>query len=282
MIYGDAYKEYPEEYPGVFDIHTSSKNFEEIDSIVGFGLVPEKDQGKAVDYDDAFAGYSKRFTHTTYGLAFNVTRELWEDEQYGKIKKLPQALAKSVRQTVELSCANVLNRAFNVSYPCPDALELCSLLHPLKLGGTWANELAVAADFDVTSLEAALVGIQSFVDERGLKMYAQPRKLIIHPNDVFQAKQVLKSAQLPGTANNDINPAQDILPEGFVSLHWLSDTDAWFVKTDVPNALVMFWRRRPEFTRDNDWASENGLFKTTYRMSEGPGDPRGIYGSPGA
>lgn len=282
LIYGLEYKEYPEEYSLVFDGMTSSKAYEEIDSMVGFGLVPTKDEGKSIEYDEAFAGFSKRYTHVEYGLGFNVTRPLWEDEQYGKIKKLPTALAKSVRQTVEILHANVLNNAFNSSYPCPDAKELCATDHPLKLGGTFANELATAADFDVTSLEAALIGIQNFVDDRGLKMFAQPRKLVIHPNDVFMAKQVLKSAQLPGTANNDINPAQDIIPEGYAALHWLTDSDAWWIKTDVANALISIWRRRPEFTRDNDWESENGKFKTTFRLIQGPGDPRGIYGSPGA
>jgi len=135
---------------------------------------------------------------------------------------------------------------------------------------------------DITSYEQALIDIQAFVDDRGLKVMALPKKLVVHPDNLFQAQIILKSAQLPDTANNDYNPAMNTMPGGVVVMHWLTDSDAWFIKTDCPNGLMYIWRRQPEFTRDNDFDSENAKFKTTFRCSSGWTDPRGIFGSPGA
>lgn len=281
-IYGDAYKDFPEEYSAIFNMETSKKKTETDVGLTGFGLVPEKPEGQAITYDTAFQGLEKQYTHLAYGMGFSVTREMFEDDLYRKIKGMPAGLARSVRHTIEILGANHLNRAFSNSYVGADGVELCSELHTTQAGGTYRNELDVAADLDITSYEQMLVDIHTqFIDDRGLKLAVQPKCMIIHPSNIFQAEQILKSAQLPGTANNDYNPAQGTMPGGFKVMHWLTDEDAWFVLTDVPNGLNWFWRRTPEFTKDNDWETENAKFKTTFRCSSGWTDPRGIFGSPG-
>jgi hypothetical protein len=283
-IYGDAYNDYPEEYSKVFEVDTSSKNFEQDQSLTGLGLAAVKGQGSSISYSDAINGYTKTYTHTTYGLGFMITRELWEDALYRNIKGMPKALARSVRQTVEYLAANHFNYAFTASsaYYGSDSKELCATDHPLIGGSTGRNELSTAADLDITSYEQALIDIQTFVDDRSLKVAAKPRRMIIHPSNVFQAQMILKSSMLPDTANNNYNPAQGTMPGGYVVMHWLTDEDAWFIQTDVPNGMTWLWRRRPEFTKDNDFDSENAKFKTTFRCSSGWSDWRGIFGSPGA
>ena len=279
-IYGLEYSQYPEEYSKVFNIETSSKAFEEDLNMSGFGLIPTKSQGSGVTYDTAYQGWTNRYTHATYGMGFMVTREMYEDDLYRKMKLLPRALARSVRQSIETMAANVLNRAFSGSYTGGDGKELCATDHVLIAGSTYSNELATAADFDVTSYEQALIDIQAFVDDRGLKMAARPKMLVGPPNLDWQFQMVLKSEKTPDNANNAYNPAKGTIP--YTIMHWLTDTDAWFILTDVPNGLNYFWRRRPEFTNDSDFDSENAKYKTTYRCSVGWTDPRGIFGSPGA
>ena len=283
-IYGDAYTSFPEEYTQVFEIDSSTKSYEYDLSVSGLGLVPEKAQGQPISYDTAYQGYKKTYTHVTYGMGFMVTREMYEDDQYRVIKGMPKGLARSTRHSIELLAANILNYGFTGSsaYYGSDSKELCATDHPLIGGGTFSNELATSADLDITSYEQALIDIQKFTDDRGLKIYAKPMKLIIPPELSFQAQMILKSSQLPDTANNNYNPAQGTMPGGFTTMHWLTDTDAWFIKTDVPNGLTFIWRRRPDFGQDNDFDSENAKYKTTYRCSLGWTDPRGVFGSPGA
>jgi len=283
-IYGDEYNEYAEEYSKVFEIDSSTKNKEYDQSLTTMGLAQIKNQGQSISYADPMNGYKKTYTHVTYGLGFTVTREMWEDALYRNIKGMPKALARSVRQTVEFLAASNLNYAFTASaaYYGSDGKELCATDHPLINGGTGRNELSTSADLDITSYEQALIDIQTFTDDQSLKMAAKPRLMIIHPSNVFQAQMILKSSQLPDTANNNFNPAQGTMPGGYVVMHWLTDEDAWFIKTDVPNGLTWIWRRRPEFTNDNDWESENAKYKTTFRASSGWSDWRGLFGSPGA
>jgi phage major head subunit gpT-like protein len=283
-IYGDSYNDYPEEYSKVFAVDSSSKNKEYDQEISTLGLVPVKTQGSGISYSDPSEGYKKTYTHTAYGLGFQITRELWEDALYRNIKAMPSALARSVRQTVEYLAASHLNYAFTASaaYYGSDGKELCATDHPLSTGATSSNELSTAADLDITSYEQALIDIQGMVDSSGLKIAARPKRLIVAPANVFQAQMILKSSMLPDTANNNYNPAQGTMPGGYVVMHWLTDDDAWFIQTDIPNGLTWFWRRRPEFTKDNDWDSENAKFKTTFRASSGWSDWRGIFGSPGA
>lgn len=279
-IYGDAYQDYPEQYSAIFGVENSTKNKEETLSMTGFGLVPTKAQGQGITYDDAFQGYKGTLTHSTYGMGFIVTREMFEDDQYNKINGLPKALARSVRHTIETHAANVLNRAFNSSYTGADAKELCATDHPLIAGGTFKNELTTAADLSMTSFEQALIDIGDLVDDRGLLVAAKGKKLVIPSELTWTAKQLLGSDKDPETANNAINPANGMMD--FSVNNFLTDPDAWFITTDVPNGLVFYWRRRPEFTKDNDFDSENAKWKTTFRCSMGWDDPRGIFGSPGA
>ena len=266
-VYGVEYKQYKEEYSMVFELDTSEKAEEKDFGLSGFGLTSVKNEGKAITYDELVRGFTKTYSHVTYSLGFIITREMYEDDLYRQMKARPKALGRSVRQSIETLAANVLNNGFSGNYLGGDSKALCATDHPLRGGGTGSNRFTNGADLDVTSFEDALI---------------MPQKLSSHPNDAFQAQIILKSAQLPGTANNDVNPAQGLLPGGYVVMHWLTDPDAWFVKTDVTNGLMFFWRRRPEFGSDNDWETENAKYKTTYRHSQGWTDWRTIYGSPGA
>ena len=280
-IWGDTYKQYPEEFTKIFAVDSSSRSYEEDHGITSLGLVPQKAEGKGVSYDTIYDGYTTRYTHLTYGLGFMVTREMVEDDLYRKIRQAPSALAKSNRHTIEIIAQNILNNSFSTAGA--DAVPMISASHPLRGDGLFSNTPTVAADFDVVSLEQALIDIQlNWVDDRGLKVVARPMKLICHANNDFQAKMVLKSAGLPDTANNNINPAQGILPGGHEVLHWLTDPKAWWIQTDVDNGLTFFWRRRPEFTEDTDYDSENAKYKTTMRFSVGYTNPRCLYGSAGA
>jgi hypothetical protein len=195
------------------------------------------------------------------------------------MKKLPKALARSVRHTVEILGANILNNGFSGSYLGADAVALFSTSHPLLGGGTWANRPAVDADLSMTSYEQALIDIQAFVDDRGLLVVARPKKLVVTINNDWTCQQLLKSEYDPETNFNAINPAKGTIP--YMVGHWLTDPDAWFIITDVPDGIVFYWRRRPKFTQDNEFSSENGLWKTTFRCIQGWDDPRGAYGSSG-
>jgi len=280
IVYGDSYNDYPEEYTEAFEVDTSTKATEKDFSVSGFGLAQQKGEGQDVYFDEMYKGFSTTYTHLEYALGFAVTRIMYEDDLYRQIKSRPQALARSVRHTVEILSANILNNAFTSGLG-GDGVVLCSASHPIKTG-TLSNLMSPTATFSVTSFEQALIDIQGWTDDRGLKIRVLPKKLIVSPSDAFQAQIVLKSAKMPGTADNDVNPAMNYLPNGYTVMHFLTDTDAWFLKTDQPNGLMFFWRRRPEFTRDNDFKSDNALFKTTLRCSQGWTDWRGLYGSAGA
>ena len=199
---------------------------------------------------------------------------------YNKINALPTALARSGVHTVEITAANILNRAFNSTYTGADAKEMCATDHPLLDGGTLSNELTTSADLSMTSMEQALIDISNFTDDRGLQIPAKPRQLIVPPELEWTAQQLLKSEKDPESANNAINPAKGIMP--YTVNHFLTDTDAWFIQTDIPNGLVFYWRRRPSLTKDNDMDSDNAKFKSTMRFICGWDDPRQIFGSPGA
>lgn len=284
QIWGDEFDSFQEEYSKFMNIESSSRNYEEDHSISGLGVVPEKSEAGGIRYDTMYNGYTKRYTHITYGLGFSVSREMVEDDLYRKMKNMPKALAKSVKETTEILGANILNRAFSSSYVGGDAVALCSASHPTYGGGgTFSNMPSTTADLDITSFEQALIDIQvNFIDDRGNKIRVLPQKLLIHPANAFMAEKILKSAQEPDTANNAINPARGALSGGYETLHWVTDTDAWFILTNQTNGLNWFWRRRPEFTQDNDFDTENAKYKTTFRASAGWTNPRCIYGSAGA
>lgn len=282
--YGLAYNEYPVEFTDIFDEESSGLAFEEDVGISGFGLAAEKPEGRGIEYDDARQGFIDRYVHTVYALGFMITREMYEDGIAGTVAlKRAKALAFSMRQTKEILGANILNRAFNSSYLFGDGVELCSLLHPNVAGGTWANELATPADLSEASLEQACIDIANFTNDRGLRIAVRPMKLIINVNNTFESTRILKSELRQGTTDNDLNAirALGMIPEVVIN-HYLTDTDAWFIKTDIPDGLKWFNRRSEEFDTDNDFDTENARFKSTFRASWGCTDKRGVFGSPGA
>lgn len=282
--YGMKYAEYPVEHLDIFDKYTSSKAFEEDVGAAMFGLAAVKTEGGSISYDSAEQAFIDRYTHVTYGLGFIITREMHDDGISATVAlRRASALAFSIRQTAETVAANVLNRAFNSSYTFGDGLELCSTGHVNQSGGTWSNEPATAADLSEASLEQACIDIAGFTNDRGLKIAVRPMKLIIPKELVFEASRVLDSALRPGTADNDINALKKagMIPE-IVANHYLTDTDAWFIKTDCPDGMKYFERRAPGFDIDNDFDTENAKFKATFRASWGCTDKRAIYGSPGA
>jgi len=279
-FFGAQYKEHSEEYREIFSIEKSSKNYEEDTKLAGFGLAPVKTEGSGVSYDTETQGYTKRYTHTVYGLGYVVTEEEMEDNLYEQVsRKRIKRLAFSMRQTKEIVAANVLNRAFNSSYTGGDAKELLATDHP-SLGGTFQNELTTAADLSEAALEDLVILVGQAKNERGLNIALRPTKLIIPINLMFEAKRILKSELQSGTANNDINALRGMFD--FSVNHYLTDTDAWFLKTDCPEGMRMFERRALAFTQDNDFDTSNAKAKATMRFSVGWSDPLGMFGSAGA
>jgi len=282
--YGDAYKDWASEWDKIFPTFKSKRSYEEDVSYSGLGLASVKTQGAALTYDDMRQGFTTRYSHVVYALGFIITREMYEDDLYGIIgKKKAGALAKSMRQTKETVAANVLNRAFTSTYTGGDGKELCATDHPNVAGGTFANELTTAADLSEAALEQATIDIAAFTDDRGLKMAARPTKLVIPPQLMFEAHRILKSSLQVDTANNNANALKDMgIVRDIIVNHYLTDSDAWFLLTDVNDGLKHFERRPDAFEMDNDFDTENAKFKATARYSFGWSDPKGIYGSPGA
>lgn len=279
-FFGAQYKEHPEEWREIYEVEKSSKNYEEDTKLTGFGLAPEKTEGGSVSYDTETQGYTKRYRHTVYGLGYVVTQEEMEDNLYEIVsRRRIKRLAFSMRQTKEIVGANVLNRAFNSSYTGGDGKELLATDHP-SLAGNFQNELTTAADLSEAALEDMVILIGQAKNERGLSIALRPKKLIIPINLMFEAKRILKSELQSGTANNDINALKGMFD--YSVNHYLTDTDAWFIKTDCPNGMQWFERRALDFTRDNDFDTENAKAKATMRFSNGWTDPLGMYGSAGS
>lgn len=282
--YGAAYDEYPVEYLKLFDKNSSKRNFEEDVGQSGFGLASEKSEGGAISYDTARQGFTTRYTHVVYGLGFVITREMVEDDLYETIgKKKAQALAFSMRQTKEIVAANVYNRAFTAGYTGGDGSILCVSSHPNIAGGTQSNVIATAADLSEAALEQACIDIAGFTDDRGNAIAVRPKQLIIPRQLIWEAKRILGTDGRVDTPNNDLNALKTLgsIPE-VVANHYLTDTDAWFVRTDARDGMKYFERRADEFTMDNDFDTENAKFKATGRYVFGWSDWRGVYGSAGA
>jgi hypothetical protein len=282
--FGRSYDEHPVEWKMIFDEETSDKNYEEDVQTTGFGLAPVKAQAGSVSYDSESQGYTKRYTHVVYGLGYIVTEEELEDNLYEEVsKKRSKALAFSMRQTEEIVAANVLNRAFNTSYTGGDGKAMIVSDHP-TLTGNQSNVLTTAADLSEASIEDLCIQIMNATNSRGLKISVMPRKLIVAPNEAFNAERIVKSSLQAGTANNDLNAIKNmgIFPDGVTVNHYLTDTDAWFIKTNVPNGLTRFTRRALKFAQDNDFDSANAKAKATVRFSVGWTDWLGVYGTPGA
>jgi len=283
--WGRFYNEHPEEYKDLFDMDSSTQNYEEDVQATGFGLAPVKDQGGSISYDSETQGYVTRYTNVTYGLGYIVTREEMEDNLYEKVSKTRvQALAYSMRQTKENIGANIYNRAFDSNYAGGDGTELCATDHPDSIGGTYSNELATASDLNETSLEDMMIQIMGATGPKGLKIQLMGDCLIVPRQEFYNAHRIMKSVLQNDTANNAVNALKvtNALPGGIKMNHYLSDADAWFVKTNCPNGLKHYMRRGIEFTKDNDFNTENALAKATERYSFGWTDPRSLYGTPGA
>ena len=282
--YGKAYNEYSTEYNKLFDTFKSSKAFEEDVGVSSFGLAVIKPEGSPIQMDSERQAFITRYSHVVYALGFIITREIMEDDQYDVVgQRKAQGLAYSMRQTKEVVAANVYNRAFNSSYTGGDAKELLATDHPNFAGGTWANELTTAADLSEAALEQACIDIAGFTNDRGLLIAAKPKTLVIPRQLMFEAKRILGSDGQVYSADNTLNAIKTmgLIPEVVVN-HYLTDTDAWFIKTDVPHGMKHFERRADGFDMDNDFDTENAKFKATARYSFGWTDPRGLFGSPGA
>ena len=248
--------------------------------VTGFGLVPKKTEGAAAAYDDFYQGFDKRYTHDTYALTYRVTLEMVEDERYQIMGKMPRALGRSMRATVETDGANMFNNGFDSSYTGPDGKELFATDHPLIGGGTQKNELTTAADLSDTSYEQALIDLSDTTDDRGILLNLVPKKLLYPTELEWTVRKLFKSEQDPDTANNAYNPAQDFTLE-FVQWPYLTDPDAWFIVCDEHEAN-WFWRVQPDHYRGNDFDTDDLKFKIRARWTRGWSVPWGMFGSPGA
>jgi hypothetical protein len=283
-LFGLEYQNYDKEHAEIYDIETSDRAFEEEVMLSGFGEAPVKTEGAGVAYDNAQEVYTARYTHETIALAFSLTEEAVEDNLYDRLSgRYTKALARSMAQTKQIKAAAVLNGAFTTSVG-GDGKPLCADDHPTLSGPNLRNELAVPADLSETSLEQALIDIAAFTDERGMKIAIQGLKLIIPKELMFTADRIMKSTLRVGTADNDINAVRNMgmVPQGYTVNHYLTDPDAWFIKTDAPNGMKMFERVSMKTGFEGDFDTGNVRYKARERYSFGFSDPRGMFGSPGA
>lgn len=282
--WGKSYSEYPVEWDKLFDKNTSRKQFEEDVGISSFGLASVKAEGAPITYDSERQSFITRYVHTVYASGFIITREIYEDDQYDVVgQRKAQGLAFSMRQTKEVIGANVYNRAFTAGFVGGDGVTLLNSAHPNFAGGTWSNLLAVPADLSEAALEQACIDIAGFTNDRGLTIAVRPQSLIIPRQSIFEATRILKSDGRVGTDNNDLNAlnTMGMIPQ-IITNHYLTDTDAWYIRTDVKDGMKYFERRADEFGMDEDFDTENAKYKATMRFSFGWTDPRSLYGSPGA
>ena len=283
-LFGLEYDRYENQHTEIFDSESSDRAFEEEVMLGGFGNAEVKPEGSGVVYESAQETFTARYTHETIALAFSLTEEAVEDNLYDKIStRYTKALARSMANTKQIKAANVLNRAFNSSFLGGEDKELCATDHP-TLSGDLKNELSTAADLNETSLEQAMIDIAGMKDERGMKIALRGMKMIIPVNLQFTAERLMKSAGRVGTADNDINAIKSMgmVPQGYVVNNFLTDTDAWFLKTDAPNGLKMFTRAPIRTAMEGDFDTGNVRYKARERYSFGWSDWRGIFGSPGA
>ena len=283
-LFGLEYKQYENQHAEIYATETSDRAFEEEVMLSGFGQAQTKPEGSGVVFDNAQETYTARYTMETVALAFAITEEAIEDNLYDRLaSRYTKALARSMANTKQVKAANVLNNAFNTNFLGGDGVELCSAVHP-TIAGTYSNELATSADLNETSLEQSLIDIAAFTDERGLKVAARGMKLIIPSELQFTAERLMKSSGRVGTADNDVNAiaSMGMIPQGYVVNHYLTDTDAFFIKTDVPNGMKMFVRSPIKTSMEGDFDTGNVRYKARERYSFGFSDARGIFGSPGA
>jgi len=283
-LFGLEYDRYEREHSEIFDEESSDRAFEEEVMLAGFSTAPVKAEGAAITFDDAQETYTARYTHETIALAFSITEEAIEDNLYDRLAaRYTRALARSMSQTKQVKAASILNNAFSTSYPVGDGAALCSSAHP-AISGNQRNQLSTAADLNETSLEQMLIDVAGLTDERGLKIAVRGMKLMIPKELQFTAERVLNSNLRPGTADNDLNAMKSMgmLPDGAVVNHFLTDTDAYFVKTDAPNGFKLFQRTPLRTAMEGDFDTGNMRYKARERYSFGVSDWRCVFGTAGA
>jgi|TARA_R100001129_G_scaffold186298_1_gene177455 hypothetical protein len=284
-LFGLEYAKYGEEHAEIYETETSDRSFEEETKLSGFSAAPVKNEGAAIEYDNAQEAFTARYTHETVAMGFSLTEEAIEDNLYDTLSaRYTKALARAMAYTKQVKAAAILNDAFSSTKTYGDGVSLCSTAHPLVSGGTNSNRPSTASDLNETSLEAAVIQIGQWTDERGLLIAAQPTKLIIPSNLQFVATRLLETEGRVGTADNDLNAIRNngAIPQGYSINHYLTDTDAWFLMTDVPNGLKHFVRTPMATSMDADFDTGNSRYKARERYSFGVSDPLGIFGSPGA
>ena len=282
-LFGMEYKKYAEEHKEIFEMESSERSFEEETKLSGFGAAPVKEEGSSIAYDNAQEAWTARYTHETIAMGFSITEEAIEDNLYDSLSaRYTKALARAMAYTKQVKGAAILNTAFTTTYG--DGVALCSTAHPLVSGGVNANKPSTDADLNETSLEAAIIQISAWTDERGLLIAARPKKLVIPPALQFVATRLLETEKRVGTADNDISAivSNGSVPGGYTVNHYLTDTNAWFMLTDVPNGLKCFTRTKMSTSMDADFDTGNSRYKARERYSFGVSDPLGIWGTSGA
>jgi lysophospholipase L1-like esterase len=285
-LFGLEYKRYGEEHKEIYETETSERSFEEETKLSGFSAAPVKNEGSAIAYDNAQEAFTARYNHQTIALGFSLTEEAVEDNLYDTLSaRYTKALARAMSYTKQVKAAAVLNNGFTGGVNAGgDGVALFSTAHPLVSGGTNSNTQATPTDLNETALENAVIQIAAWTDERGLLIAAQPRKLVVPPNNQFVATRLLETELRVGTADNDINAIKNngSIPEGYTVNHYLTDPDAYFLTTDVPNGMKHFVRTPLSTSMDGDFDTGNVRYKARERYSFGFSDPLGMFGSPGA
>jgi len=291
-LFGMEYARYGEEHKEIFETEASERSFEEETKLSGFQAAPVKNEGSAIAYDNAQEAWTARYNHETIAQGFSITEEAMEDNLYDSLSnRYTKALARSMAYTKQVKAASILNNGFSGSYLGGDGVSLFGtnsssavVNHPLVSGGTNSNRPSTGADLNETSLEAAVIQIAAWTDERGLLIAARPKKLVVPPSLMFVAKRLLDTELRVSTADNDINALKQMgaIPEGYTVNHFLTDSNAWFLLTDVPNGLKHFERVALATSMDGDFDTGNVRYKARERYSFGWSDPLGVYGSPGA
>ena len=284
-LFGLEYSRYGEEHKELYETEKSERSFEEETKLSGFSAAPVKNEGQAIAYDNAQEAFTARYNHETIALGFSITEEAIEDNLYDSLSaRYTKALARAMAYTKQVKAASVINNGFNSAYPGGDGVSLFNTAHPLVSGGTNSNRPSTGADLNETSLENAVIQIAAWTDERGLLIAAKPRKLIIPPALMFVATRLLETSLRVGTADNDINALKNngAIPEGYTVNHFLTDTNGWYLTTDVPNGLKHFERSPLTNSMDGDFDTGNVRYKARERYSFGWSDPLGIFGSPGS
>jgi len=284
-LFGLEYARYGEEHKEIYETETSERSFEEETKLSGFSAAPVKNEGSAIAYDNAQEAWTTRYNHETIALGFSITEEAIEDNLYDSLSsRYTKSLARAMAYTKQVKAAAVLNNGFSSSYPGGDGVALFSTAHPLISGGTNSNTPSTQVDLNETSLEAAVIQIAAWTDERGLLIAAKPKKMIVPPNLMFVAKRLLDTELRVSTADNDINAIKQMgaIPEGYAVNHFLTDTNAWFLTTDVPNGLKHFVRSPLANSMDGDFDTGNVRYKARERYSFGWSDPLGMWGSSGS